>query len=426
MRCAGCGAEVDGAAELRFTCPRAEKGDDVDHLLTPIPPDGEGWPSESEINPFVRYRELLYTYRLARAVGMSDAAYCDLVLSLDDAVMETATQGFGETLFLPAPALGKDVWIKDEAGCVGNSHKSRHLMGLLIALRIWETAREPEAASRRLAIASCGNAAEAAAVLARAAGRDLDVFIPEDADDGVVRVLERHGATLQVCRRGSPGSGDPCMAAFRAAVQNGAIPFSVQGPENGLVIEGISTAVWEMIDTLKEKGETLGEIFIQVGGGALASGLCAGLVAAHRRGVLDELPVVHTVQTQGAHPLERALARVRPLAERLGLQPALDYARTRRSGFMWPWESIPKSVAHGILDDETYDWVLPVEMMIATGGSALVVDEAILGRANRLGRHVTSLEVSATATAGLAGMLSLGKRERPSGVTALLFTGMAR
>jgi len=28
---------------------------------------------------------------------------------------------------------------------------------------------------------------------------------------------------------------------------------------------------------------------------------------------------------------------------------------------MWPWEETPRSVAHGILDDETYDWLAIVK-----------------------------------------------------------------
>jgi len=34
----------------------------------------------------------------------------------------------------------------------------------------------------------------------------------------------------------------------------------------------------------------------------------------------------------------------------------LERATKHRSEFMRPWETMPQSVAHGILDDETYDW----------------------------------------------------------------------
>ena len=39
---------------------------------------------------------------------------------------------------------------------------------------------------------------------------------------------------------------------------------------------------------------------------------------------------------------------------------------------MWPWETEPRSMAHGILDDETYDW-LPVVTAMADGNGAPVI-----------------------------------------------------
>ncbi len=95
---------------------------------------------------------------------------------------------------------------------------------------------------------------------------------------------------------------------------------------------------------------------------------------------------------------------------------------------MWPWEREPHSIAHGILDDETYDWLAVVEGMLATGGTALVADEATLTRANALAREATGIDVDPTGSAGLAGLLALraegevGDDER----VAVLFTGVTR
>jgi threonine synthase len=95
---------------------------------------------------------------------------------------------------------------------------------------------------------------------------------------------------------------------------------------------------------------------------------------------------------------------------------------------MWPWEEEPRSIAHGILDDETYDWLAVVEGMLATGGRPLVVDEAALARANALARRATGIDVDHTGSAGLAGLLAL----RAAGEVAddervaVLFTGVVR
>jgi threonine synthase len=95
---------------------------------------------------------------------------------------------------------------------------------------------------------------------------------------------------------------------------------------------------------------------------------------------------------------------------------------------MWPWEAQPRSVAHGILDDETYDWLAVVEGMLATGGRPLVVGEELLERANALARRATGIAVDHTGSAGVAGLLAL----RDAGEVAdderiaVLFTGVVR
>ncbi len=94
---------------------------------------------------------------------------------------------------------------------------------------------------------------------------------------------------------------------------------------------------------------------------------------------------------------------------------------------MWPWEDPPHSVASGILDDETYDWAAVLQGMAATGGTSVVADEQTLRQANELALE-TGIAVSATGSAGLAGLMQL----RREGLIAegsrvgLLFTGLLR
>jgi threonine synthase len=95
---------------------------------------------------------------------------------------------------------------------------------------------------------------------------------------------------------------------------------------------------------------------------------------------------------------------------------------------MWPWETVPHSLAHGILDDETYDWVALVEAMLGTGGQALVVSEEEIAEANALGVEATGIRVDPTGSSGLAGLLQLSRRGLvPVGEqAAVLFTGTQR
>jgi threonine synthase len=498
LRCQGCGREVPGTSPA-FQCPNA--GDGGDHVLAPAPEPGTVSASvsasapasgsasvsasesvsapASDPNPFVRYRARTWTYELARAGGLSDEAFVALVRRIDDAVARIDGRGFrmtplsrnaglSDALGLVAPG---GVWVKDDTGNVSGSHKGRHLMGLAILGEVWSSiggrpARpgEGSGSGARLAIASCGNAALAAAVVARAWGRPLDVYIPPDANPRVVARLRELEAKVNVCHRQPGVAGDPCTHAFRRAVAQGAQPFCCQGSDCGLTIEGGKTIAFELAQQLADEGRGLDRLFVQVGGGALASSCAQGLAEAHARGELSRLPRLHPVQTQGAFPLRRAWERlVVHAATALGLEGAsfgpatvegasrdarlaesiravaaspdgmaiveraLAHAARNRAEFMWPWETEPHSIAHGILDDETYDWLAVLRGTLTSGGWPVVVSEERLREAHSLGR-TAGHRADPTGTSGLAGLLEL----RAGGTIAfteaagVLFTGAER
>ena len=421
--CHGCGAVVDPTRAFPFACPNVRAGDDVDHVLV-APMGVRDRPRGGEDNPFLRYRPWLTPYRLARAVGLSDAAWVDLVGQLDSRLQSVDGRGFRATPMARQPVLAAalglagDLWIKDETRNVSGSHKGRHLMGVMFYLSVLEQsglARGKHLRARRLAIASCGNAALAAATIARAADWPLDVFIPVDAEPSVVRRLGDLGAVVVVCERREGEAGDPCVRAARAAVAAGAIPFSVQGPDNGLAVEGARTLAFEMAETLAAEGAEVEALYIQVGGGAFASALAQGFAIAVAAGLARRAPRLIAVQTAGCAPLARAWRRLD------GVELA-DAAR-RRSRFMWSWESAPASLAHGILDDETYDWWEVAKAMRETGGDAIVVDEAAVARALSLARAHTAIPVSATGASGLAGALVSPRAGRSA---AAVFSGVER
>ena len=428
--CRGCGAAIDDAEPYPFRCPNGAEGD-VDHVLrrTLEPTHARFPPDEREPNPFLRYRRLLRSHHVARRRGLSDLDFCRLVRRLDREVAVVDGLGFAATPFARSPelsdALGLDaaggIWVKDETGNVAGSHKARHLFGVLLQLEVAERVGLADADRRPdLAIASCGNAALAAAVVAAAGERVLRVFVPESADPLVLARLEELGARIEVCPRdGRPG--DPTYRRLLAALEEGALPFTCQGNLNGLAIEGGETLAWE----IAASGVELDRLVVQVGGGALASACAQAFAEAHELRVLSRLPRLDTVQTEGAWPLKRAFDALEARGDPVR---ALEYAATHRSEFMRPWETEPRSIAHGILDDETYDWLAVCEGMLATGGRPLVVDEETLVRANELARGATGIDVDATGSAGLAGLLvqrangEVGDEER----VAVLFTGAAR
>ncbi len=434
--CAGCGYPVPAGTPVPLTCPMAQPDGDVDHVLARrIDPAALRFPVGVDDNPFVRYRMLFYGYHVARSAGMSDADIRERIEALDRRLAAVDGHGFRITRFAAEPRLGRrlgmgtggGVMLKDETGNVAGSHKARHLFGTLLELEL-----AGAAADQPLAIASCGNAALAAAVVARAARRELRVFIPPGAPIAVVERLVELGARVETCSRDDGEVGDPTYRALLRAIADGALPFTCQGNLNGLAIEGGMTLGWELVDTLGREHLSLDHLVVQVGGGALASAVMQAFDEARRLGAIGRLPRIHTVQTRGAHPLARAYAR---LAAELGPEPTaaqlergLARAARHRSRYMWPWESEPDSVAHGILDDETYDWLAVTRGMLATGGRPVVVDEDTLRAANRLARSTTALDVDHTGSAGLAGVMELMRDGviGPFESTAVIFTGVRR
>lgn len=467
--CSGCGGVAE-AASLPFRCANAGR-DGRDHVLTRAerPPDA-AVPPDGDLHPFVRYRRLSASWALAQQRGLSDDDYVALVESLDRAVAEVDGHGLTISPWRAATKAAKrlglapgGLWIKDETGQPAGSHKTRHLFGIALYLVVIERtgAIGPADVARPLAIASCGNAALAAAVVARAARRQLQVFVPPWADAVVIERLKSLDASIVICpRREVDPPGDPCHHRFREAVEAGALPFCCQGSDNGLTIDGGMTLGFEM--AAQSAGAPLDRLLVQTGGGALASALFQGLAWAHASGALPRFPALHAVQTAGGFPLIRAWRRVaRSLVKNLGgsvmpgedravdndaaradadtarwlaahadaadLEHAVVSAAQDRARVMWPWETEPASVATGILDDETYDWLAIVRGMLLTGGWPVVASEHNVREAWCEGRG-EGIAASATGTAGLAGGMSLSQAGLldKSDRVGVLFTGVDR
>ena len=415
FRCAVCGTEVDIATPSPWRCPRAAD-EDRHHVLQIVRRLAPLRPVEDP-HPFVAFGSELAWQAFALARGMEEEAAHALVRQVDGRVEAVDGIGFRVTPFERADALSEalgftrdgGVWVKDETGGVAGSHKARHLLSILLHLKAAELLGVGDRGSR-LVIASCGNAALAAATLAMADRRELEVFVPPWADPAVLAALQRLRAEVTICpRRDGDPPGDPCVHRFREAVSGGAVPFGVQGPENALALDGGRTVGWEMSEVL---GVTLDRVFVQVGGGALAACVGRGLSDAglHAR--------LHAVQAEGCAPLARAWECA------AGLPPGAAAAHWDEC--MWPWEDEPASAADGILDDETYDWLGVVSAMDGSAGSPVVVPEAAILQAQRLAVDATGIAVSATGTAGLAGLLTIREQVADDERVAVIFSGVQR
>ncbi len=418
---------------------------------------------------FERYLTRLDAYRWFRT-QLEPGVVASTIRRLDESVAEVDGRGFVATPFETAPDLaraaglaGVELWVKDETCNVSGSHKARHLFGVALAHQLeLATASDSEepANAAPFAIASCGNAALAAAVVARALEHPLEVFVPTWANETVTDRISGLGGRVRCCERQSGVAGDPAHHAMLAAIADGAIPFSCQGTETPTTIEGGRTLAWEMVDTLAEHdGDVtprLDRVAVQVGGGALATAVLGGLADSVARTELAGMPVVHAVQPVGNHPLVRAWDTVaaelldEPLrpsnagraasARAIGpLESGVLRAVIRRLAgsperYMRVWETEPVSYASGILDDITYDWLGIVEAMLVSGGWPIVASEDDFKRAHRLAHQHTHINVCPTGASGLGGLLALQASASESGLghvsegerVAVLFTGQMR
>jgi len=414
-RCAVCGTTVPTASAGPWRCPSATPADR--HHLLRIETDGAPTPpADNDPNPFVAYRARMAWHAFATANGMADDDAVALVREIDAAIAGVDGGGFRVTPTTREPGLSDalgftargGVWVKDETGGVAGSHKARHLMGVLLHLEVAERLGRLPRGSGRLAIASCGNAALAAATLAAAAGRPLDVYVPAGADPVVSERLEELGAHVVACsRRPDLPPGDPCIHSFRAAVDAGAVPFSVQGPDDALCLDGGRTLGWELAGQCRDVA--VDRVFVQVGGGALATVVGDAL--------RDEAVTarIHAVQVAGCAPFVRAWSCVG--------EHGVERAAGLWTTCMRPWEDEPASAATGILDDETYDWLGVVEAVAKSGGRAVTASEEDVLAANDLAARVTAIPVDHTGSAGLAGVRALRPHIGDSECVIVLFTG---
>ena len=423
LRCSVCATAVDIGEPLSFACP-ASTPSDRRHVLrfesrtVPFRP-------ADHANPFLAYRKWLAVDAFGAAIGLDDAERARVIADLDARVARIAGVGFVRTPMRRADELSAvlgfsdrgGVWLKDETHNAAGSHKARHLFTELVHLVMAERAGVvpwTNAASRPpLAIASCGNAAIAASTLAAAVDWPIAVHVPTAAEAPVLETLATLRADVRVCeRRDTDPSGDPCVLRFREAVASGAIPFGVQGTENAWCLDGGRTIGWEMTDQIADEGRMLDAVFIQVGGGAFASCVGASFAASGLH------PRLHAVQAEGCAPLARAWERAIATGGAANAGP-------RWAECMWPWDT-PHSLADGILDDETYDWIGVLDAMATTGGTPVVAREENIVEALRLVRDHTDIDPSPTGTAGLAGLLEARSTVSDDECVAVVVSGVRR
>lgn len=454
--CAGCGRPREPRGPAPWRCPGADESPGTAHLVVErVACAGGRLPAPGPAHPLARGREWTLAGRLARAAGLGDEALLESLASLDGRIARTWGGGLTAARAAESPTLAAAlglargrVLVLDETAQAGGSHKTRHLAGFAWLLLLRERLGLADAAERTapLAVASCGNAAVAAALVARALDRELVAFVPAGADPAALARIEELGARIERCAAGAGAPpGDPCIARLRAAVRAGALPFSCQASENGLVLAGAATLGHELALAAGERGGAarLDRVAVPVGGGALLSAIARGLEEARAAGLVAGTPRLVAVETEAVDPLARAVEALRaelarsdaegttvetpvgPAAEAPALERAVRRLAADAARRLPPLAAPAGSIASGILDPECYDWPLAAPAVIASGGEVVTVGESRLLEATALAREATGAPVSPTGVAGLAGLIELAARGAlaPDEHVGLVLTG---
>ena len=463
LKCIGC-EKVYKITDNKLICGCVNRANDnINHIIEKFAKNKKELPNIANIysrkkvtdNPYLVFKEFFFSYYLAKHLNID---YEQIIQNIDTGLREIGEVSFKETPVINEQKLieaSSNLYIKNETNNVSGSHKARHLMGNILYIEILYKAGILKS-KPKLAVYSCGNAALGAAAVAKAAGYYLDVFIPPNVNPSVTSALVKYGANIVICPRVKGETGDPCYNRFHEALNAGSIPFSCSGPDNWSNLEGGQTLCLEFITQLLEKNVNLDSLVIQIGGGALASSAIKTLEELYAFKYIHIMPKIYTVQTEGAFPLVRAYyILIKEIAEKNKLQCSADfsyksnknateentkilfylksrqnevleiaefirknyssdniqeilrYAIQNMKQYMWSWENEPHSIAHGILDDITYDWFKIIEGMFKTGGIPVVVSEECLKKANSIVLNKTEVRADHTGTSGFAGYLEL-------------------
>lgn len=312
------------------------------------------------------------------------------------------TLGEGGTPFLKSKRLAenlglKDLYMKDETRNPTQSFKDRPMtVGVSKAV---------EFGVKTLVIASSGNAAAAMAAYSARAGLTAYTFVPDFAPMGKIAQLLLLGARV-VRVTGWAGGVDPTVKLMvESHKKYGWIPCPSFGPFNPWQFEGNKTLGYEIIEDLNF--EVPDWLFVQVGAAGLLGGLYKGLREFKELGLIDTLPKIVAVQSEGNAPFIRAFKE--------NMDPKN----------IVPWDH-PETVAEGLEDPYPWDADIGLEAVKSTGGDAIAVPDSLILEAQRRIAKYEGLFVEPSGIAGLAGLMQMiddGKIDSSDKVVILLTGG---
>ncbi len=221
---------------------------------------------------------------------------------------------------------------------------------------------------------SSGNAGASVSAYAARAGIKSHIFVPADAPEAKLRQIKAYGTEVH------PIEGP------RQSVTDAAITYA---KERGLVYashmlspyfaEGTKAFAYEVAQQFSESMP--GHVVFPVGNGSLLTGAYNGLKELKASGQIEKIPRLHAVQSRNVMPLVAAF-----------------------TGQEWGPESATKTVAGGIsISAPSRQWQI-LDILRATGGSAVAVEESSILQMQRDLAEEEGIFAEPTSAAAFAGL----------------------
>ncbi len=225
-------------------------------------------------------------------------------LALDGNAWRDVTMGEGHT---PIIRLDDDVMLKMDYLMPTLSFKDRGAATLVSHMKA-------------IGVKSCvqdssGNAGNAVAAYAARAGISCEIFVPEGTSPSKIRMIESHGARVNVV----PGTRDHCADVCRAKVKSEGAYYA-NHVYNPFFYEGMKAYIYE---TLEQLGRIPANIVVPVGNGTLFIGVVKALEHLLASGVIEKFPQIIALQSENCDPLYQAAQEHMPHAAHVTPAPTM-------------------------------------------------------------------------------------------------------
>ncbi len=355
LECTDCGVTFD-ADEATHRCPECGGILDPTYDYDVISLDRETL-SSRPFDSMWRYEELL-PFRRESAVTMDE----------------------GATPLVECPALADElgverVVIKDEGRNPTGTFKDR---GQSVAV----TAARQHGATD-VALASAGNAGQAAAAYAGRADLESHVFLPARSSHTTKAMVNVHGGDMTVVG----GRIGEAVEAYEDALAEHDDWYPLQTFATPYRHEGKKTMLYELIEQLE--WETPDAIVYPTGGGVGLVGMYKGATEWRELGLIDELPAMYAAQASGCAPIVEAFEAGRDVHE------PVEYPDTICGGLEIPDPGGSPQVLEALRESD--------------GGAVATDDDDVLEAAIAVAKG-EGLEMAPSAAAAASGAWGLAER----------------